>query len=297
MPKHIPVLLNQVIEVLKPKQGETFIDMTCGYGGHSQKLLQLVGNSGYGYLIDRDWQAISYLKKLFASKQNVRIIHSNFSQLGSLGLPKVDMILMDLGVSSAQLDQADRGFSFWQNARLDMRMDRSQKLDAHYVVNNYSQKKLAEIIASYGEETQSRKIARAILAARKIKPIDTTLQLADIISSQVRKSRKIHPATKTFQAIRIAVNDELNELKTGLEEALKILKPGGRLAVISFHSLEDRIVKTFIQQYSQDIYDIDGKLIRSASLKKVTKKPILGSLVDYHRRARSAKLRAAVKIK
>ncbi|MDP4038434.1 MAG: 16S rRNA (cytosine(1402)-N(4))-methyltransferase RsmH [bacterium] len=298
MQKHKPVLLDQVIEVLHPGSGEKFIDMTAGYGGHSKKLLSMIGSDGYGYLIDRDKQAIDKLKKSFKSAANVQIIKNRFSQIDKLGLPKVDMILIDLGVSSAQLDEANRGFSFLKEARLDMRMDRSDRLDAHYVVNNYSQKDLANLIFHYGEEKKARQIAKSIVESRKVRTIETTIQLANIIAGKIRKTGKINPATKTFQAIRIEVNNELDELKKGLENSLKFLGKGGRLAVISFHSLEDRIVKRFIDENSKETTDITGKVIAQAYLKKVTKKPITGKLEsDYNRRARSAKLRAAVKIK
>lgn len=298
MQKHKPVLLDQVIKLLSPKPGEKFIDMTAGLGGHSKKLLEKVGKSGHGYLIDRDSSSIQQLKKTFASKNNVEIFHKNFSQIKSLGLPKCEMILMDLGVSSPQIDNINRGFSFKKDSRLDMRMDTSQELSAHDVINKYSEKHLSDLIFLYGEERKARRIAKAIADTRKVRAIDTTVQLAKIVESIVRKTGKIHPATRTFQAIRIEINDELNELKKGLENSLSLLKRNGRLAIISFHSLEDRIVKTFINDNSKDLTDITGKIIKEAYLKKVTKKPILGKAEnDNNPRARSAKLRAAMKIK
>lgn len=298
MQNHQPVLVDQVISLLQPKAGEVFIDMTSGYGGHSEKLLKKVGTKGLGYLVDRDPKSINYLKDKFFDKTNIKVIYTSYADVEKFIDGNVDMILMDLGVSSKQLDQADRGFSFNKDARLDMRMDINQKLDAYYVINNYSYKDLQRIIGEYGEESKSRKIAKAIVESRRVKTIDTTLELANIIRKIARSNWRIDPCTKTFQAIRIEVNDELNQLKKGLQATIRLLKPGGRLAVISFHSLEDRIVKHFINENSKEETDITGQVVKAKIFEKVTKKPVSGEKeLNFNRRARSAKLRVAVKIK
>lgn len=298
MKLHQPVLLNETIELLDLKSGQVVVDMTAGYGGHSEKILQIIGTEGKLVLVDRDIEAIRELKKKFGNYDNVEYIHSNFSQINWKNIGKVDRVLMDLGVSSPQLDRPERGFSFNKPARLDMRMDRSQKLTAQEIVNEYQEEDLANLIYRFGEETKSRKIAKAIVEYRASQPITTTEKLAEIVSKTIPKKSKIHPATKTFQAIRIAVNEELASLEKALPEITAHLNPYGRLAVISFHSLEDRIVKQFFKSICEVAKDpVTGSEISSPNFKLVIKKPLKGSLEDSNPRARSAKLRIVEKIK
>ncbi len=298
MKSHKPVLQQQTIDLLGLEIGEVVIDMTAGYGGHAQAILDKIGSSGRLILVDRDMDAIDSLRGVFANRSNVSYIHSNFAELdwGSVG--RVDKILVDLGVSSPQLDQAERGFSFNKQAKLDMRMDRSQALSALELVNDYDESQLADIIYYFGEENKARLIARAIVQARSLSPITTTTQLADIVFSQVSSGYKIHPATKTFQAIRIAVNEELVSLESVLPLATASLNRNGRLAVISFHSLEDRIVKQYFRKITDKQKDfVTGMQIGTPSFRLVIKKPIKGSINDNNPRARSAKLRVVEKIK
>lgn len=298
MKLHQPVLLEQTIELLNPKPGNTVIDMTAGYGGHAEAILDRIGAKGKLILIDRDYDAVVYLRQKFADKTNVIILQSNYAEIDWLKIGQVDLALMDLGVSSPQLDNKLRGFSFSGEAVLDMRMDRSQTLSAYQIINEYSETELADIIYYNGEEKRSRKIAREIVAARKYKPITTTKELALIIEKVVPKhGQKIHPATKTFQAIRIAVNDELNNLEKALPMVCGHLKVGGRLAVISFHSLEDRIVKQFFKSITHAETDpVTGGVIGSPNFRLVNKKPVKGINHDNNPRSRSAILRVVEKI-
>ncbi len=286
---HVPVLLGQVLECLQPQKGETYLDLTAGYGGHASAV-QARTNGWPMVLVDRDEMAMSYLRQRF-SETNTEFMHTDFltasQELARQGR-KFDMILADLGVSSPHFNIASRGFSIQQEGPLDMRMDQSQTLSAYDVINDYPEKELADIIFYYGEEPKSRRIARAIVAAR---PIHSTTELANVIAKQFHGRSKVHPATKTFQAVRIVVNNELSMLEQAIPLWIELLKEGGRLAVISFHSLEDRVVKQAFAHESGDRYD--------ARLKILTKRPLVG---DKHElvinpRARSAKLRAAVKIK
>jgi 16S rRNA (cytosine1402-N4)-methyltransferase len=298
MKLHKPVLLNETIELLDIKSGQVVVDMTAGYGGHSDKILQHIGSDGRLILVDRDIEAIKELKKKFGDNDNVEYVHSNFAKINWKKIGRVDRVLMDLGVSSPQLDRPERGFSFNKPALLDMRMDQSQNIDAKKIVNEYDEEDLANLIYSYGEETKSRKIAKAIVEYRLTKPITTTEQLAEIVSKVLPKKSKIHPATKTFQAIRIAVNDELTSLERALPEITAHLKPLGRLAVISFHSLEDRIVKHYFKSICEVAKDpVTGSEISSPNFRLVNKKPLKGSIEDSNPRARSAKLRIVEKIK
>lgn len=287
---HIPVLLNDVISYLQPKQGETYLDLTAGYGGHADKILEVTQNYNGAVLNDRDQNAIDYLNAKYQKVKPV-FMHDDFYS-SALRLVEnkqtFDMILADFGVSSPQLDRIERGFSFSKEARLDMRMNQEQELDAWTVVNRWSERKLVDIFERYGEE----KSGRAKMLAREIvfnRPIDTTTQLADLIKSKSPYSHT-HPATKIFQAIRIAVNDELGEIERTLPLLPKLLNKGGRVAIISFHSLEDRLVKDFFKE--------DSELGLESELKILTKKPIVADeneLVN-NPRARSAKLRVAEKI-
>lgn len=291
MVPHEAVLLAEVIDILAPKKGQEYLDLTAGYGGHAKSVLETILDPGKMTLVDRDLQAIEFLKREFP--QTAAIIHSDFlsasRELAGHGR-QFDMILADLGASSPHFDKPERGFTFSDKGPLDMRMDQSQALSAQDLVNGLKEEKLARILREYGEEPKARSIARAIVAAR---PISDTRMLARIVAKAVggRKKARIHPATRTFQALRIAVNDELTQLEAGLPLWMSLLKPGGRLAIISFHSLEDRIVKNFLAEHAADTYD--------AELTSLTKKPITASQDEIvsNPRARSAKLRAAAKIK
>jgi 16S rRNA (cytosine1402-N4)-methyltransferase len=297
MKLHQPVLLEQTIDLLDLKSGEIVIDMTAGYGGHSAEILKIIGESGRLILVDRDENAIKELKKKFKNCKNIDYIHSNYSEIDWKSIGSVDKILMDLGVSSPQLDESERGFSFNKDAELDMRMDRSQSLTAKEIVNEYSEDELANIIYRYGEEKKSRRIAKAIVDNREVKPIKTTKQLADIVENCLPKSYRIHPATRTFQAIRIATNAELESLEATLPEATEHLNKDGRLAIISFHSLEDRIVKQFFKSLIEvDKDPVTGMEVESPNFRLINKKPLKGLQNDNNPRARSAKLRVVEKI-
>ncbi len=246
--RHIPVLLDQCIEGLNINPDGIYIDCTAGGGGHSSAIAAKLSDKGRLYSLDRDPDAVKAASARLAEFPNARVIHRNYSELDAvlveLGIDAVDGILMDLGVSSHQLDEESRGFSYHTDAPLDMRMSQTG-MSAADVVNTFSEQQLAKIIFEYGEEKFSRRIAANIVKAREIAPVETTLQLADIIRESVpqKARRDKNPCKKTFQAIRIAVNGEFDHLYEGLDKAFAALKPEGRLAVITFHSLEDRIVK------------------------------------------------------
>lgn len=298
MERHTPVLLEKVIDVLAPKPGEIFIDLTAGFGGHSAALLDSVGESGKGVLIDQDPEAIQALRKRFNSDSRVSIVQGNFGGLSDLELPLADMILADIGVSSVHLDRPERGFSFKSDGPLDMRMDTSQGETAAELIARLPEAELADVIYRYGEERQSRRIAKAIVETRKVSTITSTTQLAEVVEQAIGRHGKIHPATKTFQALRIAINDELGALTDMLPVATELLKPGGRLAVIGFHSLEDRIVKQYFRSITRSEKDQMGQDVSVPNYKLVTKKPIAGlDEKDFNPRARSAKLRVVEKIK
>ena len=252
---HESVLLKESIDNLNLKENSIIVDCTLGYGGHSSEILKRI-SKGYLYAFDQDEEAITYAKeRLNAIAQNYEIIHTNFVNLKEEMEKRnvnPDGILFDLGVSSPQLDEAQRGFSYHKDARLDMRMNQEQKLSAYEVVNNYSYENLKEILLKYGEEKYAGSIAKGIINKRKSKPIETTLELAEIVKESVPEKyrNKSHPARKTFQAIRIEVNDELNVFEKALKEALEIIKPGGRICVITFHSLEDKICKRIFNESS-----------------------------------------------
>lgn len=252
---HESVLLKESIDNLNLKENSIIVDCTLGYGGHSSEILKRIPK-GYLYAFDQDEEAITYAKeRLNAIAQNYEIIHTNFVNLKEEMEKRnvnPDGILFDLGVSSPQLDEAERGFSYHKDARLDMRMNQEQKLSAYEVVNNYSYETLKEILLKYGEEKYAGSIAKGIINKRNSKPIETTLELAEIVKESVPEKyrNKSHPARKTFQAIRIEVNDELNVFEKALKEALEIIKPGGRICVITFHSLEDKICKRIFNESS-----------------------------------------------
>jgi len=288
---HIPVLLEPTLEYLAPREGDSYLDLTGGYGGHASKVMELTKNPAGSVLVDRDSNAIAELKKRFEG-QGTTIKQADFytasRDLAEQG-SKFDLILADLGVSSPHLNQADRGFSIAQDGPLDMRMDQTQSLTAERIVNTYREDKLAKLIKQYGEEPKSKQIASLIVNNR---PFKTTHELAAVVSKAWPGYSKVHPATRTFQALRIAVNDELELLRLSLPIWIHdLLAPGGRIAVISFHSLEDRIVKQAFNHAGGDRYD--------ATLRILTKKPVTGSEDElvFNPRARSAKLRAAVKQK
>jgi 16S rRNA (cytosine1402-N4)-methyltransferase len=286
--KHTPVLLNETLKLLSPERGQSYLDATAGYGGHAKAVLDITAAPKNAVLVDRDEQAIAALQKTFGGS-GAKILHSDFlsasNELKEQG-KKFAMILADLGVSSLHLDEPERGFSFATDGPLDMRMDKRQDLDAAAIVNSYSPDQLAGILEQYGEEPKARQIARNIIAAR---PITTTKQLAQIAARAWPGHSRVHPATRTFQALRIAVNGELTQLSQALPIWVELLAPGGRLVIISFHSLEDRIVKQFLGEYASDTYDSELSLL--------TKKPITAANDEIvsNPRARSAKLRACRK--
>lgn len=291
-PHHIPVLLDATLRTLDPQEGEAYLDLTAGYGGHASEVLKRTGNYKGSVLVDRDDYAIEHLSEY--EKQGAHLMHTDFvtasRQLIEEG-KTFDLILVDLGVSSPQLDQGERGFSFTNSGPLDMRMDRRQEQSAADLVNNASISELTTIIHEYGEEPyqQARRIAEQIVSNR---PFERTEELAELIKANHRgawnRSQKIHPATRTFQSLRIAVNDELGQIKEMLPLLPKLLNKGGRVGIISFHSLEDRLVKRFFKdQFAEGL---------EAELEPVTKKPLSGATEDVHNpRSRSAKLRVAVK--
>ena len=254
---HISVLLNESIEGLNILENGIYVDATLGYAGHSSEILKRI-KKGFLFAIDQDSDAIKYSNEnLSKISDNYEIIHTNFKnikeELNKRDINEVNGILFDLGVSSVQLDNAERGFSYHSDAKLDMRMDKDAKFSAINVVNEYSEKDLVRIIRDYGEEKYANSIARNIVRERANKKIETTFELADIISKSVpmKAKRDKHPARKTFQAIRIEVNHELDILEDTMKDALSLLKPGGRLVVITFHSLEDRIVKNVFREYTE----------------------------------------------
>lgn len=298
--KHQPVLLESTLELLNPQPGESYLDGTAGYGGHATEIVRRIGPTGRVVLVDRDVAAVQQLRQQFQGR--AEIIQENYldaaRQLAENG-NMFDLILLDLGVSSPQLDEHERGFSFNSTAPLDMRMDQTQALSAVEVVNSYSEQELADVIFRYGEERRSRIIARAICSHR---PVKTAVELANIIRQVVPRVGSIDSATRTFQAIRIEVNSELDSLSKALPIFVSLLSPSGRIAVISFHSLEDRIVKQFLDRESRDCICPPKQPICTcghvAILAKVTAKVISGLTIDdTNPRARSAKLRVAVKLK
>jgi 16S rRNA (cytosine1402-N4)-methyltransferase len=285
--EHIPVLLQPVLEYLDPQAGDSYLDLTAGYGGHASAVLERTQAPYNAVLVDRDANAITALQPL--AKQGVELVHRDFlsasQELAAAGR-RFDIILADLGVSSPHLDNASRGFAFAQDGPLDMRMDQTQTLDAATVVNTYPAEDLERIIREYGEEPRARVVARAIVEHR---PLTSTAGLAAVVRSVMPKGSKLHPATRTFQALRIAVNDELELLRAALPIWVGLLNPGGRLGVISFHSLEDRIVKQGLSEVAGNRYD--------AELTWLAKNPVTADRTElvFNPRARSAKLRAAVK--
>ncbi|MFQ3549837.1 MAG: 16S rRNA (cytosine(1402)-N(4))-methyltransferase RsmH [Armatimonadota bacterium] len=308
---HKPVLLNEVLALIDPKPGGVFVDATCGGGGHSEEILKKILPQGLLIGIDKDSEALNYAKeRLKKYSENLILVKSNFSDLLKIlkdqNIEKIDGILFDLGVSSHQLDSS-RGFSFMRDEQLDMRMDKDEDIPtAKDIVNFWSKESLVDIFRKYGEERYSEKIASAILERRKNSPIETTLELANIIKDSVPSKYRygdIHPATRVFQAIRIAVNSELEIIETAIKDAVEVLKIEGKICVISFHSLEDRIVKETFKDLSGRCKCPKKIPVCVCGTEKIveiiTSKPIVPSddEVRINRRSRSAKLRCAKKVK
>jgi 16S rRNA (cytosine1402-N4)-methyltransferase len=300
MNAHIPVMLEEVMAVLRPRDDAIYVDGTFGGGGYSEALLSRARCRVFA--IDRDADAIergAVLARRFGAR--LTLIHGRFSEmdrlLGAHGVSTADGVALDIGVSSFQIEDEARGFSFSSDAPLDMRMDRSRGKTAAELCNTLPEAEIADLLREYGEENRAKQIARAIVAAR---PVLTTRQLAEVIERVApRRGQKIHPATRSFQALRIAVNDELGELERGLKAAELVLKPGARVAVVSFHSLEDRIVKQFLAQrlgrLPQASRHMPERAAEPASFHAVGKSPVVPTAEEIRRnpRARSAKLRAA----
>jgi 16S rRNA (cytosine1402-N4)-methyltransferase len=305
--QHEPVMLNEVLHYLACRRGGTYVDCTVGLGGHSEAVLREIGPDGFLIGVDRDDHALQLARERLTNGRRVKLFHENFKNLplilNNLHVSEVDGILLDLGVSSLQLMSPQRGFSFTTEGPLDMRMDTTQKLTAADLVQQLAEEELAEIFYKYGEEKKSKQIARRIVRQRDIEPITTTGQLARIVQSVIKFGKKrIHPATRVFQSLRIAVNDELKGLKEFIADAIRFLKGGGRMVVIAFHSLEDRIVKTEFNLLS-------GKCVcfrpaeecncpRKKVVRLLTRKPVQPTEEEVHRnpRSRSAKLRSVEKL-
>lgn len=307
---HIPVMLNECIEGLNIKSDGTYVDGTVGGAGHSIEIVKRLSENGRLICVDKDEDALKAAgERLAPYKDRVTFIHDDYknlvNELDSIGVGKVDGILLDLGVSSYQLDNAERGFSYMKDAPLDMRMDRSQRISAHEVVNGYTESELARILFDYGEEKLARQIARNIVRARSEKPIETTLELAKIVEDTYPAKTRWkfgHPAKRTFQAIRIEVNDELSSLGEAVTAMARRLEKGGRMAVITFHSLEDRIVKSAFKELSLACtcppdfpVCVCGKV---QEVELVNKKPITASEeeLENNSRSQSAKLRVIEKL-
>ena len=301
--KHKPVLLQECIEGLNIKEDGIYVDGTLGGAGHSSEILNKLSSKGKLIGIDRDEEALSAAKEKLKDFKNVTYLHGNHDDikelLQNIGIDKVDGILLDLGVSSYQLDERSRGFSYMGDSLLDMRMDKTQELTAEIVINEYSEEKLAKIIDEYGEEKFAKKIVSNIVKERKINPIKTTMQLVEIIKKSIplSKQKDGHPAKRTFQAIRIEVNNEIEPLKETVKQCIECLKEGGRLCIITFHSLEDRAVK-------QAYIELEGKCTCPKDLpycicgyksegKIINKKPIIATKEEQEEnsRSKSAKLR------
>ncbi|MFH1631669.1 MAG: 16S rRNA (cytosine(1402)-N(4))-methyltransferase RsmH [bacterium] len=284
MTEHIPVLAQEVLDGLNLSSGDTVLDCTVGLGGHAKLILDATGPDGRLLGFDRDQRNLEVAEKVLAGfSDRITLIHDSFGNLASHDLPNIDSALFDLGIASPHVDDPTRGFSFGKEGPLDMRYDQTQELTAEEIVNSWSQKDLADLFYVYGEETRSHQIAKAITHARRKNRIKSTTELASIIEEVNPRRGKIHPATKVFQAIRMGVNDELGEIDRGVKSAIDLLRPEGRIVVISFHSIEDRLVKQLFKTHAQ--------------LNIITKKVIQASYEEKRAnpRARSAKLRVAEK--
>ena len=302
MDYHKPVLFDEVIENIVTNKEGVYLDCTLGGAGHTQGILENASEKAVVIAIDQDDDAIEFAgKKLESYKERIKIFKDNFKNLDTVlymaGYEKVSGILMDIGVSSYQLDDPERGFSYKYEAKLDMRMNKNAKISAYEVINEFSEQEIADILYKYGEEPKSRRIARKITEARKEKKIETTTELADIVIRAIGKSMKRHPAKRTFQAVRMYVNQELEVLEEALEKAVELLEDRGRLLVITFHSLEDRIVKNKFREFEKPCKcppNIPICVCGKESLGKViTKKPIVAGELELNdnSRAHSAKLR------
>ncbi|MBM3202194.1 MAG: 16S rRNA (cytosine(1402)-N(4))-methyltransferase RsmH [Chlamydiae bacterium] len=304
MTKHIPVMLDECLKAFEGERLQYFFDGTLGAGGHASAILGAHPEIEIYIGCDQDPVAIGIATEtLINFESKLKIVRSNHVEiekiLKELGIHQIDGCLLDLGVSSMQLDEDIRGFSFQKEGPLDMRMDPSQKLTAKEIINSYSEKDLGRIFREYGEEKLWRRGAKAIVEARKKKRFETTTELAELISQSLpRTKQKLHPATLIFQALRICVNRELETLEGTLKKAIEVLRPGGKIAVISFHSLEDRIVKNVFRAASEPLKNLQGMKIAEPVLENLTKKPLLPSRsqISRNRRSRSAKLRIARKI-
>ncbi|MRR06596.1 MAG: 16S rRNA (cytosine(1402)-N(4))-methyltransferase RsmH [Deltaproteobacteria bacterium] len=308
--RHISVLYHEVLHYLSPRPGGVYVDGTLGGAGHARGILESSSPDGILLGFDRDQEALAVAaSRLSVYGDRVRLFHENYSCLPDVlaqeGIESIDGMVLDVGVSSHQLDKAERGFSFQQDALLDMRMDGSSGRTAADLVNTLSEKELEQILWDFGEERWARRIAAVIVAARNVEPITTTTRLVDLVKGAIPRARweaRLHPATRTFQAIRIAVNEELKSLELGLVAGIESLKKGGRIAVISFHSLEDRIVKNVFNEFARGC--ICPKSVprcvcgKQPVLRKLTGKPVVASQeeIDANPRSRSAKLRAAEKL-
>lgn len=308
--EHRTVLLTEAVAGLNIKPAGTYVDCTLGGGGHSELILSQLGPTGRLVAIDQDQQALDHASaRLAATGKTFDLIRSNFRHikevLQKLGIEKVDGIIYDLGISSPQVDEGDRGFSYWQEARLDMRMDDTGTLTAHEIVNQWDEADLAKIIYEYGEERFANRIAKNLVRSRQLGPIDTTTELAELVKESIPAATRRtggHPARRTFQAIRIAVNDELNAFRDSLVAAIELLNIGGRLSVITFHSLEDRICKEVFQDYASGCIcpsdlPVCGCGIEP-TIKIITRKPLVPSAAEIKEnpRARSAKLRISERL-
>jgi len=305
---HVPVMVQEMVDFLKPRAGQRYLDGTLGGGGHAEQILFHSRPDGRLLGLDRDDEAITASEtRLGEYRDRLTIRQASFDQareiLCELDWYQVDGVVLDLGVSSQQIEQPERGFSFRSIARLDMRMDRRQSLDAFGVVNSFPEVDIERILRDYGEEPQARRIARAIVTERRNKPIETTADLAEIVVRIKGKRREgHHPATQSFQALRIAVNRELDCLQAFLADGYELLRPGGRMVIISFHSLEDRLVKSAFRKWSRACL-CAPQVLRchcgwSQKVKRLTKKPVRPGLeeVRSNPRSRSARLRAVVRI-
>lgn len=301
---HTPVLYKEIIHALQPEDPGRYVDGTVGAGGHARGILEACSPDGQLLGLDVDPQALSAARETLAPYgMRALLMQASYTALSEVlervGWDRVDGVLLDLGVSSMQLDQPERGFTFQHDAPLDMRFDPERGMSAAELLDNASEQEIAQILIDYGEEPLARRIAKSIVRAR---PVRTTAQLADLVKKAYPAHSRIHPATRTFQALRIAVNDELESVKNGLPKALQALRPGGRLAVISFHSLEDRIVKDYFRSQSKDLinppYERIYEVERKAALREINRKPITPSAdeIEENPRARSAKLRVAEKL-
>lgn len=304
---HFPVMLNECIDALNIKQNGIYVDCTLGGGGHSSEILNKINESGKLIAIDQDRYAIDYCKQKFSNNHNVTFVKDNFKNINfilrELGINGVDGILMDLGVSSYQIDTDERGFSYMRNGELDMRMDKSQELTAKIIINEYDEQNLSYIFKIYGEEKYHKKIANRVVNQRKIKPIETTFELVKLIDEIIpRYEVKGHSSKKVFQALRIEVNEELYILENAIKNVVKNLNIGGRIAIVTFHSLEDRIVKNIFNYLALDCICPKQFPICKCEKKKeiriINKKPILPSSFEIEKNSRSssAKLRVAEKI-